>query len=272
MPYFIEFTKMNGLGNDFIIIDKTKIPESLDLASLINFASHRHTGIGCDQFIIFDKISNNLAEMIIYNSDGTSAKACGNASRCLAYLLYEVSGSKKINIKVQDRILECEVNGKNKVSVNMGTVSFDEPWIPAKNDLTKELGDYLSPSSEFICADIGNPHLVIIDNILSQSDYKLIGSKFEKHNLFPDGVNVNFVSLKSNKLHLKVWERGAGFTYACGSGACVSFVASRKLGYAGDEAEVVFELGTLYMKYVDECIIMEGSISKTAEGKLIYDI
>lgn len=264
----IKFTKMNGLGNDFIICNKSDLLNIKDFSKLARYVSHRNTGIGCDQFIVYET-SINKTLMEIYNSDGSKAEACGNATRCIAYLNF-LSTAEKINfIQVFDKKLKCEIFDENNISVNMGSVEFEEGEILDK--ITNFLKDYLFENSEILIVNIGNPHLVIFDSKLSFDDMKMLGPKIEKNSIFSNGINVNFAKLNNNIINLKVWERGTGFTFACGSGASATFAAAKKLGYITDSAIVKFELGNLKMEFDNNDIIMKGPVKLVAEGKFCYD-
>ncbi len=265
----IKFTKMHGLGNDFVFINKHDLSDADNIQEIVEACAKRHTGIGCDQIIIYEEKKDNIS-LEIYNSDGSRAEACGNATRSIAYIFSQRTGKKDIVISVGTRILNCNINDKNHVSVNMGKVNFASSWMPDYSVLSKELKTYLSNSSEFLCVDIGNPHLVIIDPNIHQEDIEFLGPKFEKSSLFPKGANINFASINNDIINLKVWERGTGFTYACGSGACASFAASSKLGFVGDKAVVKFELGDLTMEYKNDEILMSGPVTLVAEGIYFY--
>ncbi len=270
MGLSIKFTKMHGLGNDFIFVDKTDLPVGFPINKMVSSVSKRHTGIGCDQFILYEG-KNSYIDMEIFNADGSSAKACGNATRCLAYLFGTKNNTKEVTVNVNGRKLLCKLNNGTNVSVNMGIARFDEDWMPAYEKLAKELSQYLSANVEFLCVDIGNPHLVIIDQNFSNEDMALLGAKFEKSPLFKFGANINFATISDNVINLKVWERGAGFTYACGSGACASFAAGHKLGFVADSAKVKFELGVLEMDFLKEGILMSGPVSLVASGIFYYE-
>ena len=270
MNLSIKFTKMHGLGNDFVFVSKKDIDEIDNIPKMVLSISNRHTGIGCDQFIIYENKLPHIS-LEIYNEDGSSAEACGNATRCIAYLFSEKTGEKDVEISVAGRILDCRAENINNVSVNMGQAKFTTNWMPSDTILANELRPYLSSSAEFLCVDIGNPHLVIIDQNISIEDMVILGPRFEKSHLFPSGVNVNFISIEDNKINLKVWERGVGFTYACGSGACASFAASSKLGFIPSKAKVQFELGDLEMEYKEADIVMSGPVALVAEGTFYYE-
>lgn len=266
-----SFVKMHGLGNDFVIINQENLPENCNLTLLAEKIANRYTGIGCDQFITYKQIQNtNSYEMNIYNLDGSSAKACGNGSRCLAKLIFMKTGAKEINLTVLERDFPCVIENENYVSVNMGKVSFKEAWMPSTEQLWDIAKLYMIEPKEMICVDIGNPHLVIFSNLAIQ-DKELIGEKLQRSELFADGVNVSFASIEGHKINLSVFERGTGFTYACGSGACATFAAALKLKFASSAAEIVFKLGSLDMFIDQENIIMKGAASFVIVGEFYHD-
>jgi len=260
----INFIKMHGLGNDFVIVNKRDLMGTYDLSRLAKNIADRHTGIGCDQFIIYEE-HNSFYEMVIYNIDGSSAKLCGNATRCLAKLIYLNTGKRDITVVVGNKKLLCYVNDENNISVNVGSVSFNEPWMPSRDKIWEFAERYMIDLKETICVDVGNPHLVIFSKLDIQ-DQKIVGEKLQDKDLFADGINVNFAEVKDNKIYLSVWERGAGLTLACGSGACGSFAAGLKLGFIHSPSEVVFKHGSLIMKEENGNIIMQGPAAIVARG------
>ncbi len=270
--YSIDFIKMHGLGNDFVIIDKNNLPEEYNPQQLAKIVANRDIGLGCDQFIIYSKNQavTALYEMFIYNQDGSPAKACGNASRCLAKLMYLDNGEQNIVLNVAGRVIHTKVVSKDEFQVNMGKASFNEAWMPLQEKLWAVAESYAVESKEMICVDIGNPHLVIFSS-LSEKDKAIIGKAMQENELFPEGVNVNFAKIIDDKIYLEVWERGAGFTLACGSGACASFAAATKLGFTGEKVEVAFKLGSLKMSKEQGDIIMSGDATLVARGKLYYE-
>jgi diaminopimelate epimerase len=284
----INFIKMHGLGNDFVIVYEDDC-KGIDMRALAVQISDRRTGIGCDQFIIIrrtdlipavdellntgddDKITDRIQfEMLIYNQDGSPAKMCGNAARCVTKLISEEINKSKFHLMVSDRILECFVQENNLYSVNMSHPDFASPWMLTEEKLWNLAGEIGINSRDIMQVDMGNPHLIIIEQNISNRDKYLLGSKLEKHALFPDGVNVDFVSIKNNEIDLEVWERGAGLTLACGSGACASFAAALKLGFVEDKAIVNFKLGKLFLENSPEGIILTGPVSLVCKG--IYEL
>lgn len=268
----IKFVKMHGLGNDFVIIDKKDLPQNCNIKQLSKIVSNRHIGIGCDQFIVYDHCQDYY-EMQIYNQDGSEAKACGNASRCLAKLLHEKFGKKNITIKTISRTYNAGISDyvydtQTQYMVNMGAVSFAESWMPSEQKLWEFAVNYAIQPKEMICADVGNPHLIIFSP-LSHEDKEIIGSKLQNSELFPNGVNVNFASV-TDKIYLEVFERGTGFTLACGSGACASFAAASRLGFVENYANVVFKLGELKMSFDEyKSVVMTGPATLVAAGDFV---
>ncbi|MCC8417713.1 MAG: diaminopimelate epimerase [Rickettsia endosymbiont of Bryobia graminum] len=269
MTQKIYFVKMHGLGNDFVIINKDDLPISYDLPKLAINISNRHIGIGCDQFIIYQQKADHY-EMLVYNQDGSRAKLCGNASRCLAKLIYLNTGKKETILNIQGKRLTCKILDENEISIDTGIVSFEKDWMPSSDKIWQLAERYMIDLKEAICADIGNPHFVIFSD-LSDQDKEIIGEKLQEKELFIDGVNVNFASIKNNKIYLSVWERGAGLTLACGSGACATFASALKLGFVSSPCEVVFKLGSLKMSKQGENIIMTGPATIVARGEFLYE-
>lgn len=264
----IVFAKMHGLGNDFIIINRQDLPINGNEQKLAIEIANRHSGIGCDQLIIYHK-EHYYYNMIIYNKDGSSAKACGNASRCLAKLIYMRCREETIILKVSGRQLTCRILSDHEINVNMGPVSFNEDWMSKPEKIWPLLEHYRVDPKEIVLAEIGNRHLIIFSSLANQ-DQELIGAKLQQNELFFDGINVNFAVIKDNKIHLAVWERGTGLTLACGSGACASFAAAVKLGFVTSPSQVVFELGSLSMLKDNEDIIMTGPATLVALGEFYY--
>lgn len=184
----INFVKMHGLGNDFVVVNKRDLSSSYDLSQLAKNMADRHTGIGCDQFIIYEE-HDDFYEMIIYNIDGSSAKLCGNATRCLAKLIYLDTGKKDITVMVGNKKLLCNVEDENNISVNVGKVSFNEVWMPSRDKIWELAERYMIDLKETICVDIGNPHLVIFSKLEPQ-DQKIVGEKLQAKELFADRKSV----------------------------------------------------------------------------------
>ncbi len=265
----IAFVKMHGLGNDFVIIEENALPSLINYNEFAVKISNRKIGIGCDQFIIYQNEGDSI-KMSIYNHDGSKAKACGNASRCIAKLIYDLTGIKNITLNVDGRLVICNYIAPDEIKINMGNVSFNEKWMPSTDKLWPLAQKYMIEPKEMLCVDVGNPHLVIFSE-LSEPDQNIIGQNFQNLSLFSEGVNVNFTKIVDDKIFLKVWERGTGFTYACGSGAIASYAAANKLGFASEKAQVIFELGFLQMLKEQNNFSMIGPASYVFFGEYIYD-
>ncbi len=265
----IPFVKMHGLGNDFVIIAEEMLSPTMNMTAFAQTVSDRKLGVGCDQFITY-RDSHDFIKMSIFNQDGSKARACGNASRCLSRLIFEKNGKRNITLDVDGRKVLCEYINADQIKVDLGLASFEESWMPKKEPLWDLAIRYLIEPKEMICVDVANPHLVIFSK-LSDQDREVIGKNFQNVDLFKEGININFAEVKDDKIYLKVWERGTGFTYACGSGAIATFAAANKLGFVSDKAEVIFELGTLKMQKTDGNISMCGPVSSVFEGKYYYE-
>lgn len=265
----IPFVKMHGLGNDFVIISEDILPSEIDMKAFARRVSDRRLGIGCDQFITY-KENSNFVKMSIFNQDGSKAKACGNASRCLSRLVFEKSEKRNITLDIDGRKVMCEYIGVDEIKVDLGLASFEESWMPQKATLWDLANRHLLEPKEMICVDVANPHLIIFSK-LSDQDREVIGKNFQNIDLFKEGINISFAEVKDDKIYLKVWERGTGFTYACGSGAIATFAAANKLGFVSDRAEVLFELGGLKMQRIGDNISMYGPASFVFEGEYTYE-
>ena len=226
----LEAYKMDGLGNDFIIFDRRDKSISLSKDQIIKISDRNN--IGCDQVIFIDKDENSNAFLKFYNSDGGEISACGNGSRCVAYLLMNQNKKKEILIKTKVGILQAKLNDKNQVTINMGQPKFDWDKIPLSKKMdNKNLKikiNNISGKEIFggFSLSVGNPHVIFFTEDLNQFDLKEIGPKIENHSYFPEKCNVTLASIKNkNHIKVKVWERGAGLTKACGTAACATAVA-----------------------------------------------
>lgn len=270
---------MHGLGNDFVFVPNDQV-SGLDIASLAAEVSDRKKGIGCDQFITYAFLhSNSVVEMNIYNTDGSIARACGNATRCMMKLINLQNGCLSAKLNIWGREVNCNLQSNGLVVADMGNVSFEEEWMPYRSEILELAKTHSSNIKNAICADMGNRHLIFfIDKSMSFSEKELIGSLFEKgkpsntkakyERFFPEGVNVNFAILESDYIDLIVWERSAGFTAACGTGACATVAAAYKLGLIDKKSvKVNFPEGSLEIELNNDRINMAGDANFIAEGK-----
>ena len=227
----INYTKMHGLKNDFIIIDARAKKIFLNKKN-IQKISNRKKGLGCDQLVIIEKPKKKKTSAFIkfYNSDGSITKACGNATRCVAFLLMKEFKRKKIALETESTLVNAFLTKNNQVSVDIGKAYFKWKQIPLKrkvniNKVNFNIDSYINPT----LINVGNPHIIFFMQNLKKINLKKVGPKIEKNPLFPERINVNFAKiLKNNKIELRVWERGAGITKACGTGASATAVAAIK--------------------------------------------
>ena len=264
----LDAYKMDGLGNDFIIFDKRKKPISLTRDQIIEISDR--SNIGCDQVIFVGTDKNNNAYLTFYNSDGGEIKACGNGSRCAAYLLMKENNTKKISLKTKAGILQAELDNKNLVSINMGQPNFDWKKIPLLKEMdNKNLKIKINSTAgkEIIggfSLSVGNPHVIFFVKNINQFNIKDIGPKIENHEYFPEKCNVILASIK-NKKHVKVnvWERGAGLTKACGTAACATAVSGAVLRLNERYVDIEFPEGLLKIDWkADNNIYMTGKVSE----------
>jgi len=264
----LEAYKMDGLGNDFIIFDAREKPISLTKDQIIKISDRNN--IGCDQVIFIDKDKTGNLFIKFYNSDGGETSACGNGIRCIAYLLMKENKINKISLKTKVGILEAQLNEKNLTTVNMGKPNFEWDKIPLikkmnyKNLKIKIDGDDGKEIIGGFSLNVGNPHIIFFVENLNNFNLKKIGPQIENHIFFPEKCNVTFANINNRKhLKLKVWERGAGLTKACGTAACAAAVAGAVLNLSEKHVDIEFEQGLLEIHWKkDNNIYMTGKVSE----------
>ncbi len=276
----LNFTKMHGCGNDYIYIDCLKNDIS-DPGNLSMKLSDRRYQIGGDGIILICPSKIADAKMRIFNKDGSEGKMCGNGIRCVAKYLYDnnlISDKNHIIVETLSGVKTLSIveNSGNEaiVKVDMGKAILsaeDIPTIFSKDKIINEpitVGDKIC---NITCVSMGNPHCVTFCDEVYSADVKGIGSKLSANSIFPEGVNVEFVSVIDEKnLAMRVWERGSGETLACGSGACASVVAAAENGFCkkGEDITVHLRGGKLTINYSDEGVLMTGSAVKVFEGEI----
>jgi len=272
----LEAYKMDGLGNDFIIFDIRKKSFLPTKDQIIKISDRKN--IGCDQVIIIDKDSDSDASLKFYNSDGGEISACGNGSRCVAFLLMKENNKKKISLKTKAGILQAELNDKNLVCINMGQPNFEWNKIPLlkkmdNKNLEIKIND--SDGKEIkggFSLNVGNPHVIFFVEDFNLFNLKEIGPKIENHNYFPEKCNVTLAKIQNTKhVKVKVWERGAGLTKACGTAACATAVAGTILKLNERCVNIEFKEGLLNIDWKENNnIYMTGAVSKVK--KIIVNI
>jgi len=264
----LEAYKMDGLGNDFIIFDRREKSISLTKNQIVKISDR--SNIGCDQVIFIDKDKTGNPFIKFYNSDGGEISACGNGIRCIAYLLMKENKNNKISLKTKAGILEAQLNEKNLTTVNMGQPNFEWNKIPLVKKMNyKNLKIKIdSNDGEEIIGgfslSVGNPHIIFFVENLNNFNLKKIGPQIENHNFFPEKCNVTFASINNRKhLKVKVWERGAGLTKACGTAACAAAVAGAVLNLSEKHVNIEFGQGLLEIHWKkDNNIYMTGKVSE----------
>jgi diaminopimelate epimerase len=263
----LEAYKMDGLGNDFIIFDKRKNPISLTKDQIMKISNRNY--VGCDQVIFINKDESNNAFIEFYNSDGGETSACGNGSRCAAYLLMGENNGKKITLRTKAGILEAELNKKNLVKINMGPPNFkwnEIPLIKKMDNKNLQIKINNKEGEEIIggfSLSIGNPHVIFFVQDLDQFNLEEIGPKIENHNYFPKKCNITLANIKNKKhIKVKVWERGAGLTKACGTAACAAAVSGSVLKLIERNVDIEFSEGFLNIDWnSNNNIYMTGKVS-----------
>jgi diaminopimelate epimerase len=258
-----SFLKMHGLGNDFLIFDARTTPLALT-PTMIRKLSHRYTGIGCDQFIVLEPSTKADVFMRIYNQDGGEVEACGNASRCVAVLI----GKLISTIETVVDILGCTAQGNTAV-IDMGSPKMRWDEIP----LAQEMDTLKMPVGwEFlanpVAVNVGNPHVVFFVAKASSVDLARLGPLIERDGLFPKRINVNIAEIiDRQEIKLRVWERGAGLTLACGTGACATTVAAIRRGLTERRVSVHLPGGVLSVELTeDNRMLMGGPVALAFEG------
>ena len=272
----LDAYKMDGLGNDFIIFDNRKKSVSLNKNQILKISNRNN--IGCDQVIFIDNDKNSDAFLKFYNSDGGEISACGNGSRCVAYLLMKENNNKEISLKTKSGMLQAKLDDTNSVSLNMGEPNFEWNKIP----LLKKM-DYKNLKIKINDVDgkeiiggftlsVGNPHIIFFVENLNKFNLKEIGPKIENHTYFPKKCNVTLASIKNKKhVKVKVWERGAGLTKACGTAACATAVSGAVLKLSERYVDIEFPEGLLNIDWKkDNNIYMTGKVSEVK--KIIVNI
>lgn len=267
----IKAFKMDGLGNDFVIIDRRKSGINLTKEQIIKIGDRNN--VGFDQIIFIEKKVEEVFPIKIYNPDGIEVGACGNGSRCIAYLISKENNQKNVKLEAKKKILEAEILSEKLVRINMGLPEFkDNKSIPIKKELDPRKVSIDFMKKEYgngICVNVGNPHIVFFVKDCEKIDIQKIGPKIENHHYFPERINVTFAEVADDCENIKVnvWERGAGQTKACGTAACATVVA----GYLNQLTEKIcrvhFKEGALDIKFdmSEGNVYMTGPVSDIKE-------
>jgi diaminopimelate epimerase len=271
------FLKMNGLGNDFVVVEARETPFAPS-AEEVRAIADRERGIGCDQLISLEPAAGEADVRVrFWNADGEEVGACGNGSRCVGWLVMEASGRDAAVLEVGDRLLRTTRAGDGLVSVDMGEPGLDWTDIPLDEPMdTKGIELQVGPIDAPLlhtpgAVSMGNPHVVFFVDDIDTAPVREVGPMIEHHRLFPQGVNVGFAQVKSrDHIRLRVWERGAGLTKACGTGACAALVACARRGLTDRKARLELDGGDLTIEWreADGHVIMTGPASLDFTGTL----
>lgn len=278
----LRFTKMHGLGNDFVVIDLLSQNAQLS-ADHIRHIANRHLGIGCDQVLLVEPPTTTDTDFHyrIYNCDGTEVEQCGNGARCFGKFVTDkkLTGKRQLKVSTNTGLINIDVVDNNTFRVDMGVPNFDPaalPFIPdaalANNTQTNTYTIlHTQGSSDISVASMGNPHAVLVVDNIDTADVEGIGKVLECHSQFPSNVNVGFMQILSrNRIKLRVFERGVGETQACGSGACAAVATGINNGLLDAEVDVELLGGQLNIQWSggNAALIMTGSATKVFDGKI----
>jgi diaminopimelate epimerase len=266
----IAFRKMHGLGNDFVVLDQRRDPYPIDAAAARAVADRR-TGIGCDQLLLLEPPRDGRAQvfMRILNPDGSDAEACGNGTRCVATLLAAETGRHEVAIETVAGLLRATVDETGMATVDMGEPRFGWRDIPLAHEMdTLHVDLRRGPLSDPVCTSIGNPHATFFVDDADAIDLAALGPGLENDPLFPARANIGVAAVRDrSNIRFRVWERGAGITRACGSGACAAVVAARRRGLVDGRVTVELDGGRLTIAWAGSgAVLMSGPAALSFEG------
>lgn len=272
----IHFTKMDGAGNDYIYVDTTRYPISDPQTASVKW-SNRHTGIGSDGLVLIGKpsiLSGADFSMRIFNADGSEAKMCGNASRCIGKYLYERHLTDSSEIKLETlsgvKILSLTLS-PDRLTVTGVTVDMLQPAFHQASQYDEQVGlDALREYGHPLFVSMGNPHCVVFVDDIAAIDVARVGAMGEHLPAFPERCNIEFAQLTgTDELRTRVWERGSGITMACGTGACATAVAAAHVGLTSRESDVVMDGGRLHVRWAeDDHVMLSGPAEFVFDGEI----
>ncbi len=264
----LPFLKMHGLGNDFVILDarKTEVPMTAAMARAIG---HRYFGVGFDQLVVLNDSDAADVDITFWNTDGSTAGACGNATRCVARIIFDETGKSELTLHTERGLLSAVESGDGLISVNMGLPQLDWQDVPLAREVDLvELPIDGAPGA----AGMGNPHCVFVVDDVESLDLAKLGPVYEHHDLFPERTNVEFLQIiDRNTIRMRVWERGGMITYACGSGACASTVVAHRKGLTERNVTIKLDGGDLQIDWREDGVWMTGPTQLVFSGVLSTD-
>ena len=272
----IHFTKMDGAGNDYIYVDTTRYPISDPQTASVKW-SNRHTGIGSDGLVLIGKpsiLSGADFSMRIFNADGSEAKMCGNASRCICKYLYErhLTDSSEIKLETLSGVKTLSLSlSPDRLTVTGVTVDMLQPAFHQASQYDEQVGlDALREYGHPLFVSMGNPHCVVFVDDIAAIDVARVGAMGEHLPAFPERCNIEFAQLTgTDELRTRVWERGSGITMACGTGACATAVAAAHVGLTSRESDVVMDGGRLHVRWAeDDHVMLSGPAEFVYDGEI----
>ncbi len=251
----IEFTKMHGLGNDFVVINSLFRSISLSEAN-IRLIADRHLGIGCDQLLLIENAANpeNDFSYRIFNADGGEVEQCGNGARCFARYVHDhgLTDKKSISMETLGGVITAHIESDDQIRVDMGVPVFEPAKIPFSADAEADVYnlDVAGHTHTISAISMGNPHAVLIVDDINSAPVEILGPAIEQHARFPQRVNVGFMQIiDRGHIQLRVFERGAGETQACGTGACAAVVTGIRRGLLENNVQVSLQGGDLLINW-----------------------
>jgi len=269
----LSFTKMQGTGNDFVVLNAYS--RSLNLSvDQYRFLANRHYGIGCDQILVVEKAQHRDIDFRyrIFNADGSEVEQCGNGARCFAKYVYKkgLTNKKDIRVETNSGVIVLHITDDEKIVVDMGSPNFIPELIPLNVEHQSPVYEVTLEESkiQFSCLSLGNPHAVVLVDDISAEEVDRIGLIMGKSSLFPNGVNVGFMQvLDSKHLLLRVFERGVGETLACGTGACAAVVAGINMSLLDNHVEVKLSGGSLLIDWDGQ----DSSVRLAGDAKFVFE-
>jgi diaminopimelate epimerase len=277
----MRYLKMNGLGNDFVIFDARAYGVLALTPQQARAIADRSQGVGCDQVIAIERSLRGDAFMRIWNADGSEVSACGNAARCVAHVLLREPGAREqARIETAAGLLLARAAGEQLLTVDMGSPLLKWEEIPVARPSDTVRLDYTAPApfSDLLhqpgAVNMGNPHAVFFVEDAAAAPVLEAGPLIETDPFFPERVNVGFAEVRgADRMRLRVWERGAGLTKACGTGACAAVVAGHRAGLCGRSVTVELDGGALEIEWRagDDRVLMTGPVALEREGELTLE-
>ena len=272
----IPFRKMNGLGNDFVVLDARRGAFQFNESSALKIAD-RHHGVGCDQVIIMQSSAKADVYMRILNADGSEVSACGNATRCIAWIVAQETGKSQLSIETKAGLLSADVASEQSITIDMGEPKFGWQDIPLAEEFRDtrafelQIGPIDNPVLHSPSAiNVGNPHAIFWVDDVDAHDLSRFGPLLENHPIFPERANISLAQITSpSSLRLRTWERGSGLTKACGTAACAAAVCAVRKKFTGRSVRVSLPGGDLLIDWrADNHIMMTGPAQLDFLGEL----